>query len=168
MCTADPCMFIWKDCIVQLYVDDVIWYSQRQSTIDDLMQSFKDDGDEYNWEMTIEGTDQEFLVINIDRIGNTWELMQTGLIQAVLKAAGMEDCNAKPTPGSGDGKPLESDKNGIPARESWNYASLVGMLLYLTQDRTLLLRYTNALVLRTTQKYLMKRLSYVSVLISKD
>jgi hypothetical protein len=35
------------------------------------MQSFKDDGDEYNWEMTIEGTAQEFLGINIDRIENT-------------------------------------------------------------------------------------------------
>jgi hypothetical protein len=34
MCTADPCsMFIRKDCIVQLYIDDVIWYSQRQSTM---------------------------------------------------------------------------------------------------------------------------------------
>jgi len=25
MCTADPCMFIRKDCIVQLYLDGVIW-----------------------------------------------------------------------------------------------------------------------------------------------
>ena len=120
MCTADPCMFIRKDCIVQLYVDDVIWYSQRQSTIDDLMQPFKDDSDEYNWEMTIEGTVQEFLGINIDHIENMWELTQMGLIQAVLKTAGMKDCNAKPTPGSRDGKPLGSDKNGIPAREAWN------------------------------------------------
>jgi len=84
------------------------------------MQSFKDNSDECNWEMTIDGTVQEFLVINIDLIENTWELTQMELIQAVLKAAGMEDCNAKPTPGSGDRKPLGSDKNGIPAREAWN------------------------------------------------
>jgi hypothetical protein len=99
-----------------------------------LIQSFKDGGDEYNWEMTIEGTVQESLGINIDRIDNTWELTQMGLIQAVLKAAGMEDCNSKSTPDSGDGKPLGSDKNGIPARESWNYASLIGMLLYLASN----------------------------------
>jgi hypothetical protein len=98
------------------------------------MQSFKDDGDEYNWEMNIEGTVQEFLRINIDRIENTWELTRTGLIQAVLKAAGIEDCNAKPTPGSGDEKPLGSDKNVIPAPEAWNYTSIVGMLLYLASN----------------------------------
>jgi hypothetical protein len=147
-------------------VDDVIWYAQQQSTIDDLMmQSFKDDGDEYNWEMTIEVTVQEFLGINIDGIDNTWELTQTGLIQAVLKAAGMEDCNAKLTPGSGDGNLLGLTKMeyqpmnyGIRLRSLGCYC-----IWHPTQDRKLLLRYTNTLVLRTTRKYLMKRLSYVSV-----
>ena len=84
--------------------------------------------------MTIEGTVQEFLGINIDHIENMWELTQMGLIQAVLKTAGMKDCNAKPTPGSRDGKPLGSDKNGIPAREAWNYDLIVGMLLYLASN----------------------------------
>ena len=152
-------------------MDDVIWYAQQQSTIDDLMmQSFKDDGDEYNWEMTIEVTVQEFLGINIDRIDNTWELTQTGLIQAILKTAGMKDCNAKLTPSSGDGKPLGCDKNGIPAQEAWNYTSIVGCycIWHPTQDQTLLLRYINALDLRTTRKYLMRRPFSVSALTSKE
>ena len=84
--------------------------------------------------MTIEGTVHEFLGINIHREGTTWHLTQAGLINSVLKATGMEHCNSKPTPGSGDGKPLGTDKNGPVARESWQHASAVGMLLYLASN----------------------------------
>ena len=132
--TVDPCMFIRKDCIVQAYVDDLVIYAPKPDTIDQLLQSFHEDGDEYNWEMTIEGTVQEFLGINLTRRGDEWHLTQEGLIQNVLKATGMLHCNSKPTPGSGDGKPLGSDKTGSPARESWQYSSVVGMLLYLVSN----------------------------------
>ena len=131
---VDPCMFIRNDCIVQAYVDDLVIYAPQQKTIDALLTSFHDDGDEYNWEMTVEGTIQEFLGINLTRSGDEWHLTQEGLIQNVLKATGMTNCNSKPTPGSGDGKPLGSDKNGSPARESWQYSSVVGMLLYLASN----------------------------------
>ena len=127
-------MFIRKDCIIQAYVDDLVIYAPKQTTIDQLLDSFHNDGDEYNWEMTIEGTVQEFLGINIHREGTKWHLTQAGLINNVLKATGMEHCNSKPTPASGDGKPLGTDKHGPAARESWQYPSLVGMLLYLASN----------------------------------
>jgi hypothetical protein len=62
---------------------------------------------------------------------NQYKLTQTGLIDKILKATGMEDCNAKPTPCSADGKPLGTDSNGTLAKADWSYPSVVGMLLYL-------------------------------------
>ena len=129
--TIDPCMFISKKVVVLAYVDDLIIYAMTEKPIDDLLESFKNDGDEYNWEMTVEGSVNEFLGIDITRMGNKWKLTQKGLIQNVLKATGMVDCNAKESPTNSDGKPLGSDKLGEPAKESWSYSSVVGMLLYL-------------------------------------
>ena len=55
-------------------------------------------------------------------------------IQNVHKATGMLHCNSKPTRGSGDGKPLGSNKTGNPARESLQYLLMVGMLMYLASN----------------------------------
>ena len=132
--TIDPCMFISKKVVVLAYVDDLIIYAMTEKPIDDLLESFKNDGDEYNWEMTVEGSVNEFLGIDITRMGNKWKLTQKGLIQNVLKATGMVDCNAKESPTNSDGKPLGSDKLGEPAKESWSYSSVVGMLLYLASN----------------------------------
>ena len=132
--TIDPCMFISKKVVVLAYVDDLIIYAMTEKPIDDLLESFKNDGDEYNWEMTVEGSVNEFLGIDITRMGNKWKLTQKGLIQNVLKATGMVNCNAKESPTKSDGKPLGSDKLGEPAKESWSYSSVVGMLLYLASN----------------------------------
>jgi hypothetical protein len=88
--------------------------------------------------MTVEGSVNEFLGFDITtRMGNKWKLMQKGLIQNVLKATGMVNCNAKESPTNTDGKPLGLDKLGTPAKESWNYLSVVGMLFYLLMRRQL-------------------------------
>ena len=134
MSDVDPCMFISKKVVVLCYVDDLTIYAMSQKPIDDLLTSFKDDGDEFNWEMTVEGSVHEFLGIDIDRIGDKWKLTQKGLIQNVLMATGMTDCNAKESPTDADGKPLGSDPDGPAAKEEWNYASVVGMLLYLASN----------------------------------
>jgi hypothetical protein len=63
--TIDPCMFISKKVVVLAYVDDLIIYAMTKKPIDDLLESFKNDGDEYNWEMTVEGSVNEFLGILI-------------------------------------------------------------------------------------------------------
>ena len=49
--------------------------------------------------MTKEGDLKEFLGIDVhhDEQGH-WKLTQSGLIKKVLEAAGMVDCNVKPTP----------------------------------------------------------------------
>ena len=60
----------------------------------------------------------------------TIELKQTGLIKKILKATGMSDCNKASVPA--DPKPLGEDVKGKPFKESWECASVVGMMLCLS------------------------------------
>ena len=90
------------------YVDDLCYFYRDQKIFDSHIQSFIDDGDIYNWEHTIEGEVQAFLGINIqknDKDGS-FKFTQRGLIDKILLTTNMTDCNGKPTPCSGDGKPL--------------------------------------------------------------
>jgi hypothetical protein len=83
--------------------------------------------------LTVEGNDvSAFLGIQFKRVGKTIELTQVGLIDRVLKAMGMENCEVKHTPA--ENKPLGSDKQGQAFKEDWSYSSVVGMLLYLASN----------------------------------
>jgi hypothetical protein len=58
-------------------------------------------------------------------------MTQEGLIKRVIEALGldMDQTNAKGTPA--ERKPFVKDENGEPQQDTFNYASIVGMLLYL-------------------------------------
>ena len=56
-------------------------------------------------------------------------LTQTGLIEKMLKACGMSDCNTKRTPANTT--LLGMDKHGPVHCEDWDYARVVGMGMYL-------------------------------------
>jgi len=76
-----------------------------------------------------EGEVGDFLGIRIEKTGpKKFKLSQPGLIEKVLKAAGMEDCNGCATPASTT--PLGSDLNGDPFDQNWVYASIVGILMF--------------------------------------
>ena len=59
-------------------------------------------------------------------------LTQTGLIQKVITALGVEDANPKAVPSPRE--PLGRDLKGTPFSGEFNYASVVGMLLYLCNN----------------------------------
>jgi len=116
-------------------VDDCCLWSKEQKHIDDLLETFRSEGDEYEWEFT-KGDDSisEFLGVDIKPTGDGgYKLLQEGLIKKILKETGMEDCNAKPTPTSSAG-PIGQDKLGKRAHHQWSYSSVVGMLLYLASN----------------------------------
>ena len=70
-----------------------------------------------------------FLGVDINRTNEgTIELKQTGLIDSIITAMGMDDSNPKETPAEGV---LPKDPTGDPGSETFNYASIIGMLLYL-------------------------------------
>ena len=86
-----------------------------------------------NLPLTVEKDIFHFLGIDIERgEGKEITLRQTGLIDKVLKTVGMEDCHAKESPAQAT--PLGTDTDGELFSEDWDYASVVGMLLYLSSN----------------------------------
>ena len=129
---VDPCLFFSKKVIVVSYVDDCILFAKCKADIDALIQSFKDDGDKYNWEMTVEeGGISKYLGIKIHNLpGGAFKFMQPGLVKRILEVTKMTNCNTKMTL-TKVVAPLGTDANGKPAKCDWEYASVVGMLLFL-------------------------------------
>ena len=77
-----------------------------------------------------------FLGIKIEQKSqNEFYLSQPGLISKVLEAAGMNDSNPNLTPSSLE--PLGSDIEGESMNESWEYLSIIGMLMHLTNNTRL-------------------------------
>ena len=124
----DPCLFYKPGMIVVLYVDDAGIGAKDPADIDDLIEKLR----ELKFELKKEGNFNEFLGIKFDkRKDGSIELTQTGLIDKILATAGMTDCNPNRVPATG---PLGTDPDGEPMDESWNYRSIVGMLLYLSTN----------------------------------
>jgi hypothetical protein len=80
-----------------------------------------------------EGEVGNFLGIIIEKQKrNSFILTQTGLIEKVIKARGMEECNKVATPA--ETSSVGADLDGLPCSETWEYASIVGMLIYLASN----------------------------------
>jgi hypothetical protein len=80
-----------------------------------------------------EGEVGDFLGIRIEKQkGNTFLLTQTGLIDKVITSGGMEDCNKLAT--TAEESTVGADIDGLPFKETWKYASIVGMLIYLASN----------------------------------
>jgi hypothetical protein len=56
-------------------------------------------------------------------------LTQTGLIEKVIKCVCMENCNKVAT--ATETTTVGADLDGLPFNDTWEYASIVGMLIYL-------------------------------------
>ena len=122
----DPCLFVHKHAICLTYVDDCLWFGKDGAALDKLIEEMKGKMD-----LKVESRDvSAFLGIQFTRKGDTIELHQLGLIDKIIAATQMETANPKSTPA--DSKTLGKDKDGKPFAEQWNYASVVGMLLYLS------------------------------------
>ena len=63
---------------------------------------------------------------------NSFTLSQTGLIDKVLKTSKMEDANTVKTPAATT--PLCADKDGELFSELWDYATIVGMPMFLSTN----------------------------------
>ena len=47
---VDPCLFISKTVIYVVYMGNCLFWARSQSEIDNIINSFKEDGPSYNWE----------------------------------------------------------------------------------------------------------------------
>lgn len=125
----DPCLFYSDSILLVVYVDDIILASRDDTAFDRLIADLQLDSN-----LTDEGELTAFLGIQVtrDATEKAFTLSQPGLTDRIISALGLEDSNPKWTPTSGDA--LGSDKNGAPFSENWDYRSLIGMLLYLSNN----------------------------------
>ena len=129
----DPCVYITKDLLVLVHVDDCILISKEQSAITAFVQSLH--GGLENLVFTGESTLESYLGVCITELpGNAgFEMSQPFLIGRIIKAIGFEMATAK---GARDNVPvayplLNKDVD-CPARKAkWKYRGLIGMLGYL-------------------------------------
>ena len=127
----DPCLFINKKakiaCVV--WVDDCLYFSVDPKEIDRAIDGLKADGFFVDRELDVAG----FLGIEMkNHEDGSIELLQTGLIDRVIRALGLEGANAKKTPAEFGA--LGKDTDGAPREQDWSYPSVVGMLLYLQNN----------------------------------
>jgi hypothetical protein len=87
---------------------------------------------ERGFELTVEGSFEDYLGIKFRRDEQGIELTQSGLISKIIESTGLQESNPNWTPATQLG--LGSDPAGPPMRENWSYPSVVGMLLYLSTN----------------------------------
>jgi predicted RNA binding protein YcfA (HicA-like mRNA interferase family) len=126
----DSCLLFKKDMMLVVYVDDVGIAAKRAKDVNTLIERLTMQG----FQLTREGSFSEFLGIKFETnpVDGSVNMTQKGLIKKIIETAGMSDCNPNWTPASTT--PLGIDPDGEPMNESWNYRSVVGMLLYLTTN----------------------------------
>jgi hypothetical protein len=125
----DPCLLFKKDIMIVVYCDDCGIASKETKEIDNLIKDFERRG----FQLTREGSFSEFLGIKFEKGDNgAISMTQKGLINKIIAATGMEQCNPNWTPATQ--LALGIDPDGEEMTDSWNYRSIVGMLLYLSTN----------------------------------
>lgn len=126
----DPCLFYTGSVICVVYVDDCLFFSPTEQGIKDIFAKMVDCGLDFNEESDVAGFLGVLLVAKED---NSIELTQTGLIDRIILAMGLETANIAMTPAEYGGLP--KDVHGTEAQEGWSYRSVLGMMLYLCNTR---------------------------------
>ena len=126
----DPCLFIGPDVMCVVYVDNLIFWSCNVANINRVVMELCKLG------VALEQEDDaaEFLGVKMERNSNTGllEMKQTGLIERVVEALGLDDGYARGKHTPAETKPLVKDEDGVAAANGFSYSSVVGMLLYLS------------------------------------
>ena len=127
----EPCLFIHEESglICLVYVDDCLFFAKESKDIDDMIDSLSTE-----FKLEPEEDVTAFLGIQFQKhTSGTLELIQPHLINRIIETVfGKDECHAKATPTSGT--PLHADVDGESCIEQWDYASVVGMLMYLSNN----------------------------------
>jgi hypothetical protein len=126
----DPCLFMKPGVMVCAYVDDLCMSFKDPKERDNFFAAMKKMG----FTLTMDDTIESFLGIKFEKMSDgSYNLTQPALIEKIIQATGMEQCNASPTPAAPN-TTLGKDPEGEPMKESWSYPSVIGMLLYLSTN----------------------------------
>ena len=126
----DPCLFIGDKCIAVCYVDDVLMWSTSEENIRELALKLNDEGVDLEEEDDAAG----YLGVKLTKVPETGQMIMTqeGLITRIIEALGLDTDKSTPRNTPCLKAPLSKDEDGDPASGNFSYASIVGMLLYLS------------------------------------
>jgi hypothetical protein len=124
----DRCMLMKKDMMIIIFVDDCGISFKYKKDFDQLIVDLRN----LNFELTEEGSFTSFLGIKFDCTDTNITMTQCGLINRIAEATGMVDCKRNLTPTTQEA--LGSDPDGPRMIETWNYRSVIGMMLYLSTN----------------------------------
>lgn len=128
----DPCLFIGRNITVIVYVDDLLLFAQDKQFIDKLIGNLQGAG----IQIRVEGDAEGFLGVDIKRedtgIGPRITLTQEGLAKRIVEALGLCSSFSTAISTPAEASPLPKDASGDPASGSFNYAAVIGMMLYLS------------------------------------
>jgi hypothetical protein len=120
---VDPCLYISDKVIFLAYVDDCVMLATEMSDINQVMQKLK----KLNMQLEEEDDIAGFLGVHIERTHDQVKLTQKGLTQQIIDALQVNDLPAVDTPAD---RVLGKDAEGDPPNCAFNYASVIGMLLF--------------------------------------
>jgi len=131
----DPCLYFGHGMAVLTYVNDCIFFGRDLRKIDAIIAKLRE-----KFELTVEESqveDQDVFAylgveVQVNKATGEMTFLQQGLIDKVLQVTNMQECNAKATPATTT--PLGTDANGQRCQQTWEYASVIGMLMYLTSN----------------------------------
>jgi hypothetical protein len=124
----DPCLFYTKDVICVVYVDDCLFFSPSDDAIERAFDRMPEAGLDFNIEEDVKGFLGVLITAKNDGTGAI-KLTQTGLIDRIITAKGLDDANVAQT--SAEYGALPKDATGTEFQEDWSYRSILGMMLYL-------------------------------------
>jgi hypothetical protein len=111
-------------------VDDTIFDGPDALLLERDIKSIgvKEDQCDHSFQLRDKGEVGDFFRIRIEKQKRNYCLLtQTGLIENTIKDGGMEDCKKVATP-------AEADLDRLPFNETWEYASIVVMIMYLASN----------------------------------
>lgn len=127
--SIDPCLFVRKDLILVVYVDDCLIFARADTTLDDFVTSLRSD-----FNLTCEGDVGAFLGIQFTRTSTgQMQMTQPGLISKIIKECGL-DSESKRHDTPAVTKLLQKDSSGPQREHQWSYRTLIGMLTYLSMS----------------------------------
>jgi hypothetical protein len=126
----DPCLHFGPNLIVIIYVDNILIYNGKD---DDVINDYITKKRSEVVALNKEGRTEGYLDANIQRTHTQIKLMQSGLTKRIISALGLDAKWNTSCDNPAECSPLPRVVNGEKGRSGMiNYASVIGMLLYLT------------------------------------
>ena len=123
-------MIYGRGTIALIYVDGLLFFGPKQDNIDEVIKYLEDSG----LYLTVEEDVYDFMgfVVTTYNISGKVTLNQRGLTKKVMKIVVMLDINKKNNPEAT--MTLGTYDNKTHFYETWEYASILGMLMYLSRN----------------------------------